>query len=140
MDQVKQLKKYQVLNSNVIKYIAIIAMTIDHLTWALFPGFNFNPIAIVGHIIGRLTMPIMCYSMVEEYIHTKSFKKYLSRLLIFAFISQIPFRLNSFVVPFKGWRSFVPFMDGSVFNQFNVLFGLAGNLVSIKIFDNEKFK
>lgn len=26
------------LNSNQIKLIAIIAMTIDHITWLLFPG------------------------------------------------------------------------------------------------------
>ena len=26
------------LNANQIKLIAIVAMTIDHLTWAFFPG------------------------------------------------------------------------------------------------------
>lgn len=49
------------LDSNIIKLIAIIAMTIDHLAWAIFPGYLLNPIAIVMHIIGRITCPIMCF-------------------------------------------------------------------------------
>ena len=28
------------LNSNQLKLIAIAAMTLDHLTWTLFPGYS----------------------------------------------------------------------------------------------------
>lgn len=28
------------LNSDIIKIIAIIAMTIDHISWLLFPGYS----------------------------------------------------------------------------------------------------
>ena len=49
----------KVLNSNVLKLIAIIAMTLDHLTWLLFPGYSTEPLAIILHLVGRITCPIM---------------------------------------------------------------------------------
>ena len=36
--------KYKKLNSNILKIIAITAMTLDHLAWALWSGFSANPI------------------------------------------------------------------------------------------------
>lgn len=48
------------LDSNMIKVIAIIAMTIDHITWMLFPGYPKEIVPIVLHMIGRITCPIMC--------------------------------------------------------------------------------
>lgn len=43
-------EKYKVLNSNTLKIIAIIAMTLDHLAWAIWPGFSTNGFAITIHI------------------------------------------------------------------------------------------
>jgi hypothetical protein len=43
--------------------------------------------------IGYFTAPIMCYFLVEGYDHTKSKEWYGFRLLAFALLSQIPFRL-----------------------------------------------
>ena len=37
-----------------LKYIAIIAMTIDHLAWLLYPGLVKEPIPVLMHIVGRL--------------------------------------------------------------------------------------
>ena len=56
------------LNANHLKLIAIIAMTIDHFSDLLFPGFRANPIAIILHIIGRLTAPIMWFFVSEGFI------------------------------------------------------------------------
>ncbi|MBQ4179720.1 MAG: conjugal transfer protein TraX, partial [Ruminococcus sp.] len=53
------------LNANQIKLIAIIAMTIDHLTWALFPGLQTQWYVMALHIIGRLTAPIMWFFVAE---------------------------------------------------------------------------
>ena len=50
------------LNSNQIKLIAIIAMTIDHVTWLLYPGFQKIWWVMLLHVIGRLTAPTMCSS------------------------------------------------------------------------------
>ena len=41
------------LNANQIKLIAIIAMTVDHLTWAFFPGTQAVWYVFALHIIGR---------------------------------------------------------------------------------------
>jgi hypothetical protein len=43
--------------------------------------------------IGYFTAPIMCYFLVEGYEHTKSKERYGFRLLVFAVVSQLPFRL-----------------------------------------------
>ena len=64
------------LNSNCIKMIAIIAMTIDHIAWLLFPGYSRDIMPIVMHIIGRITCPIMCYFIAEGYYYTKDITKY----------------------------------------------------------------
>ena len=47
------------LDSNALKLIAILAMTIDHIAWLLFPGYVKEALPVVMHIIGRLTCPIM---------------------------------------------------------------------------------
>ena len=49
------------LNSNHLKLIAIIAMTIDHIADLIYPGMQNNIISIILHIIGRLTAPIMFF-------------------------------------------------------------------------------
>lgn len=77
------------MNRNILKYIAVIAMLSDHLA-LVFVGMD-NPLGVAMRVFGRLTAPIMCYFLVEGYMHTRSKKKYALRLLIFAFISQVPF-------------------------------------------------
>lgn len=39
------------LNSNHLKMIAIIAMTIDHAADLLYPGFQANPVAVILHLV-----------------------------------------------------------------------------------------
>lgn len=138
MENEIQLKNYQKFNSNVIKLIAIIAMTVDHVAWAIFRDFNTNPIAIVMHIIGRITCPIMCFFVAEGYHHTRNINKYTLRMFIFAFISHFPYVLASW--NFVDWHSFIPFYYGSVFNQTSVMWSLAWGLVLLRIANSEKIK
>ena len=77
------------MNRNFLKYIAVIAMLSDHIALA-FVGMD-NPLGLAMRIFGRLTAPIICYFLVEGYMHTRSKKKYATRLLVFAIISQVPF-------------------------------------------------
>lgn len=104
------------LNSNHLKIIAIIAMTIDHVTDLIYPGFPNNPIAIVLHIIGRITAPIMWFFISEGYHYTRNVPKYMLRLFIFAIISH-------FAYCFAFGINYIPFKTG-IFNQTSVMYPL----------------
>ena len=94
-----------ILNSNHLKFIAITAMTIDHIADLLFPCFLANPIAIVLHIIGRITAPIMWFFICEGFHYTHNLKKYIARMAIFAVISH-------FAYCFAFGINFIPFSSG----------------------------
>lgn len=79
------------LDSNMLKLIAIAAMTADHIAWLLFPGYPTDPLPIILHIIGRLTCPIMCFFIAEGYHYTRNIKKYTARLFVFAVISHFAY-------------------------------------------------
>ena len=49
------MEKGKILNSNQLKLIAILAMTVDHIAWAVFSGYPTEILPLVMHIIGRLT-------------------------------------------------------------------------------------
>lgn len=120
------------LNANALKLIAIIAMTVDHLAWAMWPGNSTNSWALLLHVIGRLTFPIMCFCVAEGYQHTRNFGKYLGRLLLFAMIAHFAYIFYNYQNP----SYFVPFAHGQLWNQTSVMWGLAGGLVLIKVWDS----
>ena len=128
----------KVLNSNILKIIAIVAMTLDHVAWLIYPGYPIKAVPIILHIIGRLTCPIMCYFIAEGYHHTKNINKYTIRLFVFAIISHFAyvFASNSFV----DWKSFIPFYYGNVLNQTSVMWPLAWGLVMLRIAYSDKIK
>lgn len=128
----------KILDANMIKIIAIIAMTIDHIAWLLFPGYPCEPLPIVLHIIGRLTCPIMCYFIAEGYHYTKDVNKYTSRLFIFAIISHFAYIFAS--MDFVDFKSFIPFYYGNVLNQTSVMWSLAWGLVMLRVAHSEKIK
>ena len=53
---------------NSLKYIAVLAMTIDHIAVAFVPDGTI--LAIIMHTLGKITGPVMFYSAVEGYHHT----------------------------------------------------------------------
>lgn len=130
--------KNKTLNSNAIKVIAIIAMTIDHIAWRLYPGYPKEYLPIILHIIGRLTCPIMCYFIAEGYHYTKDINKYTTRLFLFAVISHFPYMLAS--MNFVDWKSFIPFYYGDVLNQTSVMWSLAWGLVMLRVANSEKIR
>lgn len=84
-----QSRNLQVLNRETIKYIAVLAMALNHISAAFLERGTF-----LGELfldIGYFTAPVMCYFLVEGYYYTRSRQKYMIRLLFFALISQIPF-------------------------------------------------
>ena len=115
------IKQEKPLTLNTLKYIAIIAMVIDHIAWAFIPYTSW--VGVIMHTIGRITGPVMFYSAVEGYHHTRNIKKYLFRLGIFALISQIPYRLFS-----DGGN-----IDWSSILYFNVIFVIFMGVLAIHI-------
>ena len=74
-------------------------MIIDHIAWAFVP--TASALGQLMHIVGKVTGPIMFFFIAEGYYQTKNRKKYAMRLLIFAFISWIPFSLFQTGTPFS---------------------------------------
>lgn len=128
----------KILDSNKLKFIAIVAMTIDHIAWLVFPGYNDGFIPVVLHIIGRLTCPIMCYFIAEGYHYTKNINKYTLRLFVFSFISHFAyiFASSSYIDP----KSFIPFYYGDFFNQTSVMWPLAWGLVMLRVVNSKRIK
>lgn len=119
----------QSLNANQIKLIAILAMTVDHLTWTLCPGYDTRWFVLLAHVLGRLTAPIMWFFIAEGYHHTRNVKKYALRLFSLAFVSH-------FAYNFCFGISLIP---TSFFNQTGVVWSLAWGLVLLWMFDNSKW-
>ena len=132
------MQKRKILNANQLKLIAIIAMTVDHIAWAMFDGYPTALLPLVMHIIGRLTCPIMCYFIAEGYHYTRNINKYTFRLFAFAFVSHFAyiFASNDFV----DFKSFIPFYYGNFLNQTSVMWSLAWGLVMLRIADSKNIK
>jgi hypothetical protein len=133
-DMEQNIPKRQGLNTNALKAIAIVAMTIDHLAWTFFPGYRIDVITLFMHIIGRLTAPIMIFFIVEGYFRTRNIKKYIRRMFVFAFISHFAYALM-----FD--KNFIPFQNG-VFDQTSVMWTFALGLTALAVSqsDNPKLK
>lgn len=109
------------ISGSTLKFIAIVAMTMDHIAWCLIDpqliacGLPTYPqlvplaalqgcaalwvLSYVFHAIGRITFPLMLFFLAEGITHTRNFRRYAAGLLVFAFLSEIPFDLAFSVVP-----------------------------------------
>ena len=76
------LKKYEILNANVLKIIALISMVIDHVGVMLFPN------ALWLRCLGRISLPIFAYMIAEGCHHTRNPKKYFLRIFILGVLCQ----------------------------------------------------
>lgn len=85
-----------------LKLVALFSMLLDHLAKAvLFTGALSGVLGVSGDLhlrtmmmaVGRLAFPIFAWFTAEGCKKTKAPKKYLLRMLIFAILSEIPFRL-----------------------------------------------
>ena len=91
-------------NSAQLKVIGMTTMLIDHIgAFVLLPwlqagnaGADFDRWELVYTImrsIGRFAFPLFCFLLVQGFIHTSSVQRYITRLGLFALISEIPFDL-----------------------------------------------
>ncbi|MCR4912066.1 MAG: conjugal transfer protein TraX [Bacilli bacterium] len=81
------------ISSFIIKIVALVTMTFDHvglLLQVMYPyDMSIAEVANVFRIIGRLALPLFVFMIVEGVIHTKNIKKYFLRLGIMAALISI---------------------------------------------------
>lgn len=131
MENLNEKREGAGLSANQLKFIAIIAMLIDHIAWAFVPIRSLP--GQVMHTIGRLTIPIMCYFIAEGYHHTKNVKRYALRLGIFAIISHIPF------IYFETGHLPISFTNGTQIKfQTSVMYNLFLGLISLIVINNKR--
>ena len=103
------------LSATALKLIAVAAMTGDHLGWAFLP--NASAAGVLVHLLGRITMPLMCFFIAEGYRCTRSVPRYALRLFFCALASAIPYSY---------------YQTGELFsNPFSVLYTLLLGLLAI---------
>ena len=88
------------LSGAILKWIAMLSMLIDHFTAVFFEASVYNGPLIFSYNtyvflrgVGRLAFPIYCFLLVEGFLHTRSVRNYLLRLLLFGIVSEVPFDL-----------------------------------------------
>lgn len=109
-------RKFQGLSGNQIKMIAFFLMLCDHVGYILIEqgvlygtnamywnmaletpeGQNWYLAAKILRTIGRLSFPMFAFFIAEGFTHTSSFGRYLTRVGVFAAISEVPFDLACF--------------------------------------------
>ena len=90
------------LTGSTLKIIAMVTMLIDHVAAVLMTRMylgwggsaEFYNIILMMRLVGRLAFPIFCFLLVEGFMRTRDVKKYVLRMLMFAFVAEIPFDLS----------------------------------------------
>ncbi len=111
------------LNRTQLKCIAICAMVCDHAAWGFLEFWS--PLGQVMHIIGRLTLPIMCFFVAEGFKKTSDIKGYIKRMAFFAVVAMLPFYLF--------------FGEMYAYRQ-NIIFDLLLGLLMLAVLENKQFK
>ena len=107
------------INALTLRCLALILMLLDHLWGTVVPGNDWMNFA------GRIAFPIFAFQIAEGYFHTRNFRNYCKRLLIFGLVSEIPFNLMIYSSPI------FPFHQ-------NVMFTLLLGLLAIRAIDQMK--
>ena len=79
------------INANKLKIIAIAFMFLDHFVTVFLPHNHI--LSLVLRLFGRTVAPIMCFFIAEGYYFTSNRQKYITRLLVFAIISHLPYNI-----------------------------------------------
>lgn len=114
------------LNGFHLKYIALLTMTLDHIGAVLLSPDTAA--YAVFRACGRIAFPVFCFLLVEGYLHTSNHKAYFFRLLLFAFISELPFDMALYHFPAVGSTKLI-------FSHQNIFFTLSLGFLSMCLID-----
>lgn len=109
------------MSSFLLKIIACFTMLLCHIPF-VYPQYS-----VPLMYIGKISFPLYAFLISEGYVHTRNFSKYLTRLIVFGVISQIPAYLLFVGKSFNGL-------------YLNIFFTLALGLLGIRIYDKIKSK
>lgn len=85
--------KFNGFTASGLKWIAICSMIIDHFAVAIFQQstmYNYSTYRLLRDI-GRIAFPIYCFLLVEGFFKTSNVNKYITRMFVFALLSEVPF-------------------------------------------------
>lgn len=119
-------EKLKKLNRDSVKIIALIPMFIGHLA-AYLQENKLAGTSVLMTLLSSAALtapPVFFFFIADGYKYTRSKKKYASRLLIFAFITQIPFAI------LNGGRFFIC-------ENFNIFFTLFLGLMAIMLWETD---
>lgn len=81
MENTVEKNKFPTILSNfILKIIALLTMTLDHVGYMMQDYSMCLELAQVFRVCGRLALPLFCFMIVEGVLHTKNFPKYVLRL------------------------------------------------------------
>lgn len=109
------------MSSFLLKIIACFTMLLCHIPF-VYPQYS-----VPLMYIGKISFPLYAFLISEGYVHTRNFSKYLTRLIVFGVISQIPAYLLFVGKSFNGL-------------YLNIFFTLALGLLGIRIYNKIKSK
>lgn len=87
--KIKSENKKSGITASDLKYLAVIAMFIDHVAYLFVQ--DGTALYYCMRFIGRITAPVMCFFISEGYHYTRNLKKYFQRMAVFAVISHFAF-------------------------------------------------
>ena len=115
----ERLAKIPTFSGSVLKIIAIVSMVIDHCAYFLMD--NNSTLYEAMRCVGRIAFPVFAFLIAEGFAYTHNRKRYFTRLLVFAVISEVSwYMLNG--------------ADGT----HNVMFTLALGVVALAVLEKLK--
>lgn len=131
------MRPWRGLSGMALQVLAVLSMTLDHigavmmrhrqLTWAVV--VHEVPTLFALRAVGRVAFPIFAFLLAQGMVHTRSQKRFILRLAVFAVLSELPFDLAFYGTAFyPGHQNvFLTLFLGAVcialFNYGNRLFG-----------------
>ena len=110
------------INTDILKIIALVTMTIDHIATFL----DFIPYSDVGRYIGRTSFPIFAFLLMKHLSQKQIYKKYIIRLSIFGVITMLV------LLPFYGEVKVNPIFP------FNIMFTFLIAVLALFVYNKVK--